>query len=256
MTRLGKADLNLIEPYLEGLSQGLNLLSAKALQRFVDQGLDELRHDPQAARRFLSLRSGHGRETCRSLQTAVTLAGAQAHLNRYLQARTGQIGRVRPLYAIRRPQDSPVPWGMQSGTDGVHLYLPDAVDAFASRTENARLLNAMTKFEAGLMEFDTFAFDLERARDMGCLTGPRPVPATPPAEAMSDFSTFSRCFDSPRLALDLFTLFEHARVRVRLTQAYPGLVRDGLPLFQDALRSQTEPARPAPFWMSATGFSP
>lgn len=247
MTRLVNTDLNLIEPYLEGLSQGLDLLSAKALQRFVDQGLDGLRHDLQAARRFLSLRSGHGRETCQSLQTAVTLAGAQTRLNRYLQARTGQTGRVRPLSAIRRPQDSPAPWGMQSGTDGVHLYLPDAVDWFASRTDNARLLNFMAKFEAGLIEFGTFAFDLERAWDMGCLTGPWAVPATRPAEAMPDFSTFSRRFDNPRLALDLFTIFEHARIRVRLTQAYPGLVRDGLPLFQDAMRSQTEPARPAPF---------
>ncbi len=247
MTRLVNADLNLIEPYLEGLSQGLDLLSAAALQRFVDQGLDRLGRDPQATRRFLSLRSGHGRETCRSLQTAVTLASARTRLNRYLQARTGQTGRVRPLSAIRRPQDSPVPGGMQSGTDGVHLYLPDAVDCFASRTENARLLNFMAKFEAGLMEFDTFAFDLERARDLGCLTDPQPVPATRPAEAMSDFSTFSRRFDNPRLALDLFTIFEHARIRVRLTHAYPGLVRDGLPLFQDALRSQTEQATPAPF---------
>ena len=246
MTRLVRADLNLIEPYLEGLSQGLDLLSTAALQRFVDQGLDQLRRDPQAARRFLSLRSGHGRETCRSLQTAVTLAGAQTRLNRYLQARIGQTGRVRPLSALRLPPDRPVPWGMQSGTDGVHLYLPDAVDCFASRTDNARLLNFMVKFEAGLMEFETFAFDLERAWDMGCLTGPRPVPATTPAATMSDFSMFSRRFDNPRLALDLFTIFEHARVRVRLTHAYPGLVRAGLPLFQDALRPQTEPARPAP----------
>jgi len=247
MTRLVNADLNLIEPYLEGLSQGLDLLAAKALQRFVDQGLTGWRHDPQAARRFLSLRSGHGRETCRSLQTAATLAGAQTRLNRYLQARTGQNGRVRPLSAIPRPQVSPVPWGMRSGTDGVHLYLPDAVDWFASRADNTRLMNIMAKFEAGLMEFETFAFDLERARDMGCLTGPIPVPATQPAETMSDFSMFSRRFDNPRLALDLFTIFEHARLRVRLTHAYPGLVRDGLPLFQEAMRSQTESAQPAPF---------
>jgi nitric oxide reductase NorD protein len=246
MTRLIRADLNLAEPYLEGLSQGLDLLSANALEQFIDQALDALRDDPQTARRFVSLRSGHGRETCRLLQTAVTLHSAQTRLNRYLQARTGKTGRVRPLSAVHMPIDRPVPGGIQSGTDGVHLYLPDAVDCFATRTDNTRLLNVMVKFEAGLIEFDTFTFDLERARDMGCLAGLPPTPSTKAAETLSDFSTFSQHFNNPRLALDLFTIFEHARIRVRLTNAYPGLVRDGLPLFQDAM-AQAKPATPALF---------
>jgi len=247
LTRLVRADLNLAEPYLEGLSQGLDLLSANALQQFVDQGLEGWRHDPQAARRFLSLRSGHGREACRSLQTAVTLTSAQARLNRYLQARTGYTGCVRPFSTRHLSQDGPLAGGIQSGTDGVYLYLPDAVDCFATQTDNTRLLHVMAKFEAGLIEFDTFAFDLERARDMGCIEGPPPIPSAQPDATMSDFSTFSRCFDTPRLALDLFTIFEHARLRVRLAHAYPGLVRDGLPLFQNAMASQLETTTPVRF---------
>jgi hypothetical protein len=39
--------------------------------------------------------------------------------------------------------------------------------------------------------------------------------------------------------MDLFTLFEHARVRIRLAQTYPGLVRDGLPLYQAAMHTGT-----------------
>ena len=144
MTRLVTADLNLIEPFLEGLSRGLDLLSAEALNRFITRGLALAGEDPNAARRFIALRSGRGQAACRSLQTAVTLDSLQARLNRYLQARTGQAGRVRPLSAIRRRQDASMKGRIQaSTTDGVHLYLPDAVDCFSSRAENTRLLYAM-----------------------------------------------------------------------------------------------------------------
>jgi hypothetical protein len=181
------------------------------------------------------------------LQTAVTLTSAQARLNRYLKARTGQMSRVRPLSSLSRPHHDPEADDLQSATDGVNLYLPDAVDPFGQRIDNARLLNGMAKFEAGLIEFGTFAFDLERARDMGCIEGPWPIASPESAATRSDFSAFSRGFDNPRLALDLFTIFEHARIRVRLTHAYPGLVRDGLPLFQDAMTSRIVAATPARF---------
>jgi hypothetical protein len=240
MTRLVSVDLNLAEPFLEGLSQGLHLLSDKALHTFVDQGLAWIGEDPQAARRFLSLRSGQGREACRSLQTAVRLADCQGRLNRYLKARTGQACGVKPLSTIRTSCDSPSPDGLHSVTDGVYLYLPDAVDRFAQQTDNARLLMVMAKFEAGLIEFGTFAFDLQRARNLGCLWGLPTVVAPPPDTLESDLATFGRSFDNPRLALDLFTIFEHARIRVRLAEAYPGLVRTGLPFYQSAMQAQLD----------------
>jgi nitric oxide reductase NorD protein len=242
MTRLVSADLDLVESFLEGLTQGLGLLSPDSLSRFVDRALEDVHEDPHAARRFLSLSSERGRAACQSLQTAVTLARAQARLNRYLQARTGQTSRVQPLSAIRPPQANAMIGQTQSGTDGIHLYLPDAVDCFASQAENERLLYVMAKFEVGLIEFDTFAFDLERARDIGCLTGLSPIQTDTTAGEISDFTTFSRYFDHPRLALDLLTLFEHARVRLRLANAYPGLVRSGLPLYQAAMQSQFKSA--------------
>lgn len=243
MTRLVRVDLDLAEPFLEGLSRGLALLTAEALHLFVDEGLALALEDRQAAKRFLALGSARGRRACQALQTTVTLAEEQARLNRYLQARTGQAGRVQsqaeiPGKTILNEIDT-----IRSGTDGVHLYLPAVVDAFATRADNARLLNIMAKFEAGLIEFDTFAFDLERARDLGCLDGLQPPASVMTDDQTPDLITFSQCFDTPRLALDLLTLFEHGRVRIRMTRTYPGLIRDGLPLYQAAMQSQMEAGR-------------
>jgi nitric oxide reductase NorD protein len=238
MTRLARVDLDLIEPYLEGVSAGLALLSPKALQTFVDRALVKMHEDPRAGRRFLALHSGQGRDACRHLQTAVTLNDSLPRLNRYLHTRTGQSGRIRPISTIRKNFDLQCPGRLQSGTDGVYLYLPDVVDDLASREDNERLLANMAKFEAGLIEFATFTFDLKRAEDLGCLETPTSRKDAIPEAGGSDFTAFSRWFEDPRLALDLLTIFEHARIRLCLTGAYPGLIRSGLPLFQAAMRHQ------------------
>ena len=238
MIRLIRIDLDLLEPYLEGLSTGLELLSPRALQQFVDQALENTRGDPQTLRRFLALRSGQGRNACRCLQTAVTLNDLLPRLNRYFRARTGQTGRIRPMSALHKRLDCEMTTLTQSLTDGVHLYLPDVVDEIPNRGDNEKLLTTLAKFEAGLIEFGTFSFDLQRARDMGCLAG-RPKEETEAAlSGASDFTFFGRRFENPRLALDLLTVFEHARIRVLLAKTYPGLLRSGLPLYQSAMRTK------------------
>ena len=247
LTRLIRADLNLLEPYLEGLSEGLALLSPKALQTFVDQALDRVHQDPQAVRRFLALRSGKGRAACRELQTAVLLKDSQARLMRYLRARTGRTAGIRPLSAIRKYANRSRTGRPQSATDGIHLYLPDILDALETRGDNLQLLTVMAKFEAGLLEFGTFTFDLERAFDLGCLHAGPFSKAAPHAAGASDFTRFSRCFDDPHLALNLLTVFEHARIRMRLAIAYPGLMRNGLPLYQAALRARRKAGRRGSF---------
>ena len=244
LTRLAAGHLDLIEPCLEGLSQGLERLTAEALHRFVDRLLAEAVRDADAARRFAALRSGQGREACRALQTAATLEEEMARLNRYLAARTGRAGRIAPLSSLRPVLGDADGGALRAVSDGVRLYLPDTADRFKARSANAHLLRTMAKFEAGLIEFGTFTFDLERARDLGCLEGTEP--AGPPAQnaAPDVFTAFSRLFDNPGLALDLLTIYEHARIRVRLTQAYPGLVRSGLPVYQAALKERIAQAPP------------
>jgi len=247
MIRLIRTDLDLLEPYLEGLSEGLALLSPKALQAFVDQALDRVSRDPQAVRRFLGLRSGQGRTACRALQTAVLLNALMPRLTRYLQARIGRTASIRPFSAIRKFTDRRSAGRPRSATDGMYLYLPDILDVQATQEANVRLLTVMAKFEAGLMELGTFSFDLERAVDLGCLSARPFTDISSETTGASDFTRFSRCYDDPRLVLDLFTVFEHARIRLRLAQAYPGLVRSGLPLYQAALQSRLDSGRRASF---------
>ena len=247
LKRIAAVDLRLLEPFLEGLERGVNLLADQALERFVDQALERASRHFEQAQRFIALRSDSGRERCRSLQTAVPLTRALAGLNRYLQARTGRPTCLKPLATLPGIRDEALAGGPLAACDGDSVYLPEEIDRFGNREANARLFRILAKFETGLIEYGTFRFDLERARDLG-LAAKAPVPeANDPAAGAGDLARFVAGFDHQGLALDLLTLFEHARLQVRLQIDYPGLVRQGRPVFQAEFRKRQENVQWASF---------
>jgi hypothetical protein len=244
LTRIAACDLRLLEPFLEGLERGLDLLTEQALAHFTDLGLElAARHFEQAVR-LMALRSERGRARCRALQTSMPLTRAMAGLTRYLQARTGRPAGLKPLSTLTGIADAVLAGGPVAACDGISVYLPEEVDHFARREANADLLRILAKFETALIEYGTFNFDLERVCDLGLVEPPARTDESPPASGAGDLERFMAGFGHRGLALDLFTLFEHARLRVRLEGDYPGLVRQGLPVFQAEFRDCRSPAGP------------
>ncbi|HSM75750.1 MAG TPA: hypothetical protein VK852_13985, partial [Desulfobacterales bacterium] len=60
----------------------------------------------------------------------------------------------------------------------------------------------------------------------------------PDGGGVSDLERFCAVFPHPGLAADLFTVFEHGRLRLALAAAYPGLARRTLPLLQAEARQR------------------
>ncbi|MFZ7125011.1 MAG: nitric oxide reductase activation protein NorD [Desulfobacterales bacterium] len=218
LRRLVLADIAFLEPYLEGTAKGLSLLDGKALDRFVGMAIEKADVSAQTARRFLSLSSATARNVCAGLQTAATVAEIQGRLNRYLSARTGIRVTVRPLSDLPDSRRTPGPC-----TDGRVIYLPDEVRVFPSRAENIRLVQSLARIESGTLEFGTFAFDLDRTGEYCRQTGLPFEATTDPSR--SDLEILFRCFPCPSLAEDLFTVFEHGRIRRHFEAHYPGLAK-------------------------------
>ncbi len=241
--RVMRIDDRLASALLTGMGKGLDLLSAEALARFVSQGLERCRWNRQQGETFFTLESRAGRSAFDALQVAASLVQLQPQLNRYLQARTGREVAVRPLSAL--PQCGSDPHADANGpcSGGQTIYLPDEVDHFDTRTENIRLFKCLTRFEAGLLEFGTFQFDLEKALERcnqhaHCPPLPDPEQSAADREpAISDLERFFGLFPQPRLAEDLFLIFEHGRIRCLLAKSYPGLVSTCLPMVQREARS-------------------
>lgn len=229
MIRLARVEVDFVEAVLDGMQNGLALLDGPALGRFAEMALERAKTSRESTVQFLSLSSRAAREACKDLQVAVPIGQIQGQLNRYLRARIGRSAAAKPLSSL----SSPRPAG--PCTDGRTIYLPDEIQHYPRYRENHDLYRSLAKLESGLIEFNTYAFDLGRARALFQEAGLiAPATATP---NRSDLEAFFESFPCPGLASDLFTIFEHGRVRRHFDRCYPGLSRTALvPVIAEARR--------------------
>ena len=242
-----QADFRLAYPFLDGLQNGLNLLSKDALNRFVSLGLDKFAQNRQQASKFIALESKLGIDTFNEMQVTVPISQVQHQLNRYLQARTGMSISVRPLSSLSRAYVEAHDMKPLACSDGQFIYLPPEIDMLPTKDENKALYKCLAKLEAGYYEFRTFEFDLQRVvercqQKARSASGARQshwilnlVSGTRHAEGLSDLERFFSIFPLKGLASDLFTIFEHGRIRLMLTQQYPGLMRQAISMFRREL---------------------
>ena len=235
--RVIKADHRLFDPFLLGMKKGLYLLSQDALDDFVFLTLKKLNQRFKLAAKFLSLESKLGIDTYSDMQVTVPLSEVRQQLNNYLQARTSLSISVKSLSNL--PGTMCKAHGQETFvcSDGKFIYLPDEISKFFTKDENKKLYKCLTRLEAGLYEFGTFDFDLEKATEK-CLrfVGINDQSCEPDSilnnEHISDLKRFFLLFPVPELADDLFTTFEHGRMRFLLNRQYPGLIRQTLPVLQ------------------------
>ncbi len=237
LTTVCGIDPTLVEPFLEGMEKGLGLLSEAALSRFIGMGRSRFYENPARGRRFFSLDSKLGADACSELQVTAALSQVREGLNRYLRARTGRPLSVRavsalPQAAFGEPGDT-----LAVFSDSRTIYLPETIGVHPRRSDNVGLYRLMVRLEAGLHEFGTFDFDLEKA----CERCGRPLPEE---SAASDLERFCSAFSCPALARDLFFIFEQGRIQRFLAIRYPGLHQTVLPQMRKALENRRTDGHP------------
>lgn len=246
-------DQSLFDPFIEGLEGGLGLLGEEALDTFVTRGLDIFEANPEAGARFLSLSSQTGIKSCERLQTSALFFSERPRLARYLKARIGKPVTILPISDISSAFGPGLKDPLCAVSDGASIYFPDEIDCFAQKSINRSLYMVLAKLEAGLMEFGTFSFDLERLFDRYQeLFEEKIDPGKSPfkgeykkqgvASQLSDMELFWEMFPSKPLAQALFTLFEHARITWLSREKYSGLVRQVQKMF-GYLKRRSKPGR-------------
>ncbi len=236
LNRVVLTDLQLVEPFLDGMEKGLDLLSGQALAEFVDQALSRYAGQTQSALRFLSLSSQVAQDCCAGLQVAVPLAEIKGPLSRYLHARLGGRVTLKAMSALPQSTAQDIPW---IGSDGRCVYLADEIDRFERRDRNLALAKILVRLEAGFFENQSYDFDLERACDRYQAIAARAGAAVRDSyhPEIHDAQLFFSCFPSPALARDLLDLCEQARVMRCMGSGYPGLMRAALPVLADEIAS-------------------
>jgi nitric oxide reductase NorD protein len=232
LIRVVRTQIQLVDAFLEGMQKGLALLGPDDLKLFTDQALVRLDQAFDAGAAFISLSSEEGRNACANLQVAVPLIQVKGSLDRYLNARLGRVLAIQPMSAAPLS----IAGTARICSDGSCVYLSDELDHFPVRDQNRRLAKHLVRLEAGCFEYGTFALDLERAADRFPEVARRASGRTGAAqEDRCEAERFFACFDVPQLAEDLFNTFEQGRLVRCMSQDYPGLIHQALPMLRDEI---------------------
>ena len=209
--------------FAKGMNDGLNILSESALEKFVEEAITRYEKKPEHGAMFLTMDSEIAQDKYRELQSVVSLSQIISPLIHYVRARTGLQLKIRPLSEIENDDTE-----LKVCTDGKTIYLPDEMGIFSNRRDNVRMYKCLLRFEAGLCEFHTFHFDLEKvANQIG-----KPDLAKHQDLITPDPDYFFSLFQYPTMAEDLFNVIEQGRIRLCLSYYYPGMIRHALPMLQ------------------------
>ncbi len=241
LLRIIRADFHLADNFIDGLANGLSLLSKAALDDFVTRGLDKLKKSKNRCAKFLSLESKQGLDTFTTLQVTVPLSLVRQPINQYIKARTGLPVSIKPLSSLPESLFNAIDDQPTVCSDGKFIYLPKEISRFDNKRQNLNFYKCLARLEASLFEFGTFDFDLEKVTER---IDHLSLPNTLDSPYTSDLERFLAYFPVNHLASDLFTVFEHGRIRMLLSRYYPGLIRRALPILQDEAMQMSKDTDP------------
>ena len=238
--RISRASVTASYGFLSHLIHVSGTLGGADLGPWVDEGLRLLERNPSAGRAYFDLHSRSAREGLKRGDRAAHLDDLRESLRLYVQGISGRRLEVQSAGEALAGFPDGRPWPLPY-SDGRGVYLPPAVQAFASYQENRLFYRILAAHQAGYHESDTFGFALfpylERLAGHPVLSRWRPElrRREGPDDFLSDLQVFFHLFPRPGLAQRIFVLVEDGRVDAHLRHRYPGLASDMRPFVEDIL---------------------
>jgi hypothetical protein len=238
--RISRASVSASYGFLSHLLYVNHALGGRKLGPWVDEGLRLLKENPSAGRAYFDLHSRRAREGVRRQDEAVRLEEIRESLRLYVHGICGHRLEVQSAGEAVAGFAGGRPWSLPH-SDAHGIFLPPAVQAFASHHENRLFYRILAAHQAGYHEAGTFGFGLVSflARLAGHPALGRWRPELQRRDGQDDFlsdlQVFFHLFPRPGLAQRIFVAVEDGRVDAHLRRRYPGLEADMDPFVEAIL---------------------
>lgn len=230
----------------------LSHINTNQMQDWFERGLRILEENPDGGRAYFRLESSTSEQTLEELSSGVELENVQDVLRMYCCALAGADVDIVPAKELVAKN---IGWVSESNaaTEGTVVYLPLRADKYETKVMNFTLLKVVSTHQVGHIEFGSFDFSFgtparrfldrrwEWDRDLSTTGSIRAEVrheqlqqatgfeeqdnAFPGADGgfLTDMGRFFDLFPYRKLALDIFTAVEDARLDYRVKAAYKGL---------------------------------
>ncbi|OQW66484.1 MAG: hypothetical protein BVN28_00555 [Nitrospira sp. ST-bin4] len=204
----------------------------QALSRFENwfkAGMEVLAYSREGAQTYFAVESQKALASVEAAMSGVPLRRVARRVKLFVQGLCGTDVTIAAL------PDSPAasPARATVSADGRTISLPAVLRRYPTAEANERLYLVMAAHEAGHVEFGTYRLRLESLADVVQLVRQR---YGRPTDATSDtLKALFQLYPHPRLAQDVWTVLEDARIDFLLQAEYPGLRRELAQLAAEAV---------------------
>jgi hypothetical protein len=215
--------------FLKSAPEVLRRIPLEDLVRWHSAGHHILEQTQEGGEAYFRLESGKGEEVLEALSPRVELSRVSGILHLYCQALTGVDVAVHPSTAL---VEKGIGWVSEASpsTEGRAVYLPEFVEEHAEKSENFAVFKVYATHQAAHLEFGSFLFSFKRRGNVYPARRRRRETELRrngllrrEGKPLTDMQRFFDLFPDRRLALDIFTIVEDARVDFMVRQEYGGI---------------------------------
>ena len=255
-------DSGAMPEFVKSVPGSLDRVSMNQLGKWFDEGVRILKENNDAGLAYFRSESARSQHYIESLSSSVEFARVKDVMEMYCRALAGSKIKVAESEEL---VDKSIGWVSSEApsTEGSTVFIPSQVDQYPTKAENFGWFKVVSTHQVAHIEFGSFDFEFDRPstlfRDLRptlAQNGPRSNGSagdgpTNSAERgwVTDMQRFFDVFDDRKLALDIFTVVEDARLDARVKSEYVGIEGAYVRVQEDALAARPEiksmPAREA-----------
>ena len=241
---LGMAELLLLQSpaavpeFIKACPQALDKLTMSQLEKWYAEGVNILQQNQDGGLAYFKIESARSEEMLETLSSGVEFARIKDVMEMYCR---GLAGAEIKLAESGDLANKNIGWvsSESPSTEGSTVFVPSLVDRYITKIQNFNWFKVVSTHQVAHLEFGSFWFEFDRPsamfNDLRYELDRQKVMATQTAEMpeidaeslerawLTDAQRFFDLFDDRKLALDIYTVVEDARLDARVKHEYRGI---------------------------------
>ena len=241
---LGMAELLLLQSpaavpeFIKACPQALDKLTMSQLEKWYAEGVNILQQNQDGGLAYFKIESARSEEMLETLSSGVEFARIKDVMEMYCR---GLAGAEIKLAESGDLANKNIGWvsSESPSTEGSTVFVPSLVDRYITKIQNFNWFKVVSTHQVAHLEFGSFWFEFDQPsvmfNDLRYELDRQKVMATQTAEMpeidaeslerawLTDAQRFFDLFGDRKLALDIYTVVEDARLDARVKHEYRGI---------------------------------
>ncbi len=239
-----------VPEFIKACPHALDKLTMAQLEKWYMEGVNILRQNNDGGLAYFKIESARSEEMLETLSSGVEFTRIKDVMEMYCR---GLAGADIKLAESGDLADKNIGWvsNESPSTEGSTVFVPSLVDRYITKLQNFNWFKVVSTHQVAHLEFGSFWFEFDRPSVMFDDLRPElarrkvtneQTPDMPEIDASSieqawltDAQRFFDLFEDRKLALDIYTVVEDARLDARVKAEYRGIRAPYTEIQQDSL---------------------